>query len=194
MADGEMGMDSTGDDMAMTEGDDMADDMTDDMDITDEMDSMQAKILSENSPWVTTAIYKQVDGAMDTSMNFITDPEVSKGTISSAQYTMEEFVFVPVDTMTGAFDTSDVDAITSNRGTYEIMTKDGVMYRKIMAKNYSNEREITELTPTKFTYLFSPDGGTTNYYVEHEPYSTVYPEMMYPEELSMKVNEVFMME
>ena len=40
--------------------------------------------LENNSPWVTTAIYKVENGIVDKSVNYISDSTISNNTISSA--------------------------------------------------------------------------------------------------------------
>lgn len=175
---------------------DSADELSSDESSEEELSN---DVFSENSPWVTTAVYAQLaDGTMDTSVNLI-NTEVAKGTVSSAQYRDGEFIFVTaiVDETTG-LPTGDFDAgddnyasLLNNWGAYSVKTDDGKSYRDLSDTNlgYSNSREITEATSTKFTYLVEVDG--TNYYVEHEPYSTFFPSKTYPADLEAAVTAKF---
>ena len=152
------------------------------------------EIIESSSPWITTALYKQKNGEIDRSINYINDTSISNGTISSAQYKDGKFIFVPVDPNTGDF-TSPMTAEThtSNFGNYELYTIDGTLTRRLFNTNfgYTNERKVTQLDSSKFTYLFTPSNDSVMYYVEHEPYHTVFPNKTYPDSLNTLVNERF---
>jgi len=139
--------------------------------------------------WVTTAVYRQVDGKLDEGTNYINDP-VAQGTVSSARYSSDRFVFVPVDIETGEFDLGDVSALVRNSGKYELIADEaGNLSRRVYDTTfgYTHTRTITHLSAKEFTYTFENDGQT--YYVEHRPYFKVYPGVPYPEELETAVQK-----
>jgi hypothetical protein len=144
-----------------------------------------------STTWVATAVYKQVDGIADEGVNFVNDP-VAQGTVSSARYGKDWFVFVPLDTESGEFDLTDVSALVSNNGKYELTTdENGKLIRRVYDTNfgYSHTRIITTLNNKLFTYIFDKDGDI--YYVEHRPYRNVYPDKIYPEELRIEIYRLF---
>lgn len=144
-----------------------------------------------STPWVTTAVYKQVNGKTDKSKNYIND-DVAQGTVSSAQYSDDQFVFVPLDTKTGKFDLSDTSALVKNSGKYELLVDgNGRLARRVYDTrfNYTHTRVIEHLSNQEFTYVLEKDGET--YYVEHLPYSAVYPQVSYPAKLQAEVDRLF---
>lgn len=155
------------------------------------------ELLTENSPWITSAVYLQVDGKISKTTNYIGDGVISSGTVSSAQYTDSSFVFVPVNPTTGAFEfpqvkPEDIQSNLNNNGYYKIIDVNGVSSREIYCTKfgYTNVRPITEISATKFTYTFVHANGNT-YYVEHDPYSLAFPASTYPVAIQTQVNELF---
>jgi len=140
-------------------------------------------VLRNSSPWATTAIYQEVNGQIDTGTNFISDPEISAGTISSAQYRDGRFVFIGLNNADGF-----------SFGEYEIVD-DGVgnIIRRItnasFAPNAVIDRSLTTVTADEFTYSLERDGNT--YHVEHKPYAQAFPAAVYPEDLQTAVDGFF---
>lgn len=162
--------------------------------------------LRAGSPWATTAIYLQVNGEPDTSINYINDETISAGRISSAQYREGMFMFVGMnDHTTGEFDESalisNMEAVINgdspegfSLGDYEIiLDEDNNSVRQItnasFAPNATINNIVTTATDHMFTYTFEKDG--TTYYVEHEGYGETYPERIYPEMLQTAINKTF---
>ena len=141
--------------------------------------------------WVTTAVYKQVKGEFDRSVNYINDP-VAQGTVSSAQYSLDRFVFVPVDTKTGKFDLNNISALVKNNGKYELLyDTNGKLNRRLYdtSLGYTNSRVIERLNSDEFSYIFNKDGE--NFLVEHRPFVKIYPGVTYPSELQDAISKLF---
>jgi hypothetical protein len=99
-------------------------------------------------------------------------------------------VFVPVDIETGEFDLGDVSVLVRNSGKYELIAdEEGNLSRRVYDTTfgYTHTRTITHLSAKEFTYSFDKDGQT--YYVEHRPYGSVYPGVLYPKELETAVEK-----
>jgi hypothetical protein len=144
-----------------------------------------------STKWVTTAVYKQVNGEFDKSVNYLNDP-VAQGTVSSAQYSLDRFVFVPVDTKTGKFDLSNISALVKNNGKYDLpYDTNGKLTRRLYdtALGYTNSRVIVRLNPDEFSYIFNKDGE--NFLVEHRPFAKIYPGVAYPSELHDAISKLF---
>jgi hypothetical protein len=153
--------------------------------------SEKGKTILSSTRWVTTAVYKQVNGIIDRSVDYIDDP-VAQGTVSSAQYSLDRFVFVPVDTKTGKFDLSNISALVKNNGRYELTyDPDGKLTRRLYdtALGYTNSRVIERLIPDEFAYIINKNGET--FIVEHRPFAVKYPGATYPAELQDAINRLF---
>lgn len=151
----------------------------------------KGRSLLSSGPWVTTAVYKQVNRKADKSKNYINDA-VAKGTVSSARYSENQFVFVPLNTKTGEFDLSDISALVKNSGKYELLVDgSGHLVRRVYDTRfgYTHTRVIEQLSDKEFTYIFEKDGES--YFVEHLPYRTVYPEVSYPARLQAAIDKLF---
>lgn len=162
--------------------------------------------LKVNSPWATTAIYLQVDDTADTSVNYISDPVISSGTISSAQYRDGKFIFLSMsDYTTGEFnETALVSSLTDvanggspagfSFGDYKIIINgQDKAVRRITNASFAPtatiDRTITEASEDKFTYLMEKDG--VKYYVEHKRYAQAFSEATYPKSLQTAVDATF---
>lgn len=163
--------------------------------------------LRKGSPWATTAIYLQVNGQADTSVNYINDAAISQGTISSAQYRNGQFLFVGMnDFTTGEFDhVALVDSLVavSNdeanpqgfaKGDYQLLLNEqGQVTRRITKASFAPtatiDRVVTEATENKFTYTFSKNGET--YYVEHLNYADAFKGQTYPQTLQTAIDAFF---
>ena len=174
---------------------------------SDQQISAINQTLIDGSPWATTAIYLQVNDKPDTSINYIDDKAISKGTISSAQYSKGQFLFIGMaDYTTGDFDetslTSNLNATTDNGsapkgfafGNYQIVLNDQEnAVRRITNASFAPsaviDRTVTEANSDKFTYTFTKNGKT--YYVEHKNYQTAFPEQRYPAALQVAVEKFF---
>jgi len=158
--------------------------------------------LKDGSPWATTGVFLQVDGEADRSVNFIENPDISKGTISSAQYNDGRFAFVRLsDFTTGALD-KDALIVAFNAdkadgfsfGEYEIIDDGaGNFTRRITNASFAPDavidRSLTTVTPDEFTYSLERNGNT--YHVEHKPYALAFPAAVYPEDLQTAVEGFF---
>ncbi|CAA0154666.1 hypothetical protein R5N98_06535 [Tenacibaculum maritimum] len=151
-----------------------------------------AEKLEKFSPWITTAIYKVSNGQIDTSINYISDSIISRGTISSAQYKNGKFIFVPVNYITGKFADTISDNLTANYGKFEIFKKSNEEYRRLFDTNfnYTNERKVIKINNEEFTYELKHSSGNT-YYVEHFPYNKKFPSLIYPNELQAAIDKRF---
>lgn len=163
--------------------------------------------LKDGSPWATTAVYLQVDGQPDTSVNYINDATISAGTISSAQYRNGQFLFIGMDDYTtGDFNDdsliSSLNAVIENNeapkgyafGDYKVILDDsGKAVRRITNASFAAsaiiDRVVTEATLDKFTYTFTKEGKT--YYVEHENYAAAFPKQTYPATLQTAIDNFF---
>jgi len=162
--------------------------------------------LKTNSPWVTTAIYLQVDGKADTSVNYISDTIISSGTISSAQYRDGKFIFLGMsDYITGEFNeialvnslmdvVNDGSPVGFSFGDYEIiLDNQNNTVRRITNASFAPaaiiDRTVIEASEVTFTYLMEKDG--IEYYVEHERYADVFPGVNYPQTLQTAVDATF---
>jgi len=165
------------------------------------------QVLKAGSPWATTALYLQTDGKSDKSENLINDSNISKGTISSAQYSEEKFMFIGMSDYTkGTFNqdalVSSINAATNSgskpkgfaHGDYEVVKDDnGNTTRRITNASFAPskviDRTVTVATPAEFGYTFNKNGKT--YYVEHKPYAVAFPEATYPAVLQTAVDSFF---
>lgn len=162
--------------------------------------------LKTNSPWATTAIYMQVDGKADTSVNYISDATISSGTISSAQYRDGKFMFIGMSDYTmGKFDeTALINSLMDvadngspvgfSFGDYEIILDDqDDTVRRITNASFAPtaiiDRTVTEASAVKFTYLMEKDG--IKYYVEHERYADAFAGVTYSQALQTAVDVTF---
>lgn len=166
------------------------------------------QILMDGSPWATTALYLVVDGTTDKSTNYIDDSDISRGTISSAQYSNGLFMFIGMkDYKTGAFDqTALITAISkaANEGASPsgfaygdyAMVRDGEgsNIRRISNASFAPDaiinRTVTVANDSEFGYVFTAANGNS-YYVEHKPYSQAFSNMNYPEQLQKEVDGFF---
>jgi len=160
------------------------------------------KNLVNGSPWITTAVYKEVNGKMDTSKNYI-DTEIANGTISSAQYKNNKFIFVFLkDYTTGEFNLPEISENIKNinkddkasgfvYGDLKIVELNGEVVRELHNPSFNTniviKRVISEVNKNIFTYKFEKDGST--YYVEHRPYKDVFSNKKYPTELQEAVDK-----
>ncbi|UJF17006.1 hypothetical protein L0B53_03430 [Vibrio sp. SS-MA-C1-2] len=152
--------------------------------------------LTLNAPWATTAVYKEVDGEMDTSVNYI-DTDIANGTISSAQYRDGKFMFIFMsDHHKGTFNeniASNIEATIEGsdpkgfvHGEFSVeLNENGDVVRKL----FGGQRIVTEATNEMFTYKMVVEGET--YFVEHQPYALAFPKQQYPVELEQAVNDFF---
>lgn len=166
------------------------------------------QILANGSPWATTGVYLQFNGKTDKSINFISDSNISAGTISSAQYRNGMFMFIGMsDYATGAFNqasliTSVNDVINNNanpagfsHGDYEIIRDgEGNTIRRISNASFAPDsiidRSVTVATDNEFGYTFTAANGET-YYVEHKPYQVAFPGTTFPSTIQTAVNKFF---
>ncbi|WP_432473167.1 hypothetical protein [Amphritea sp. HPY] len=162
------------------------------------------QILKAGSPWATTAVYLQTDGKSDKSANLIGDSAISKGTISSAQYSESGFMFIGMTDYTkGTFNqdalVSSINAVTETgskpagfaHGDYAIVKDDkGSITRRITNASFAPtkviDRTVTVATADEFGYTFNKNGNT--YYVEHKPYGAAFPGATYPAKLQTAVD------
>ncbi len=159
--------------------------------------SKAIEYLEDSSPWATTAVYKEVDGSMDTSKNYI-DTDIANGTISSAQYKDGRFIFIFMkDYQNGTFNLPTiVDNIKNTTttgskasgfayGDVRVVEVDGELVRELHKPSFNPnivvKRTITEIDDKVFAYKFDKDGET--YYVEHKKYSDAFPNSTYPLDL-----------
>lgn len=173
--------------------------------IADQASNMTVnQVLKTGSPWATTAVYLQTDGKSDKSANLIGDSAISKGTISSAQYSEDKFMFIGMSDYTkGTFNqdalVSSINAVTETgskpkgfaHGDYEVVKDDnGNTTRRITNASFAPskviDRTVTVATADEFGYTFNKNGNT--YYVEHKPYAAAFPEATYPAVLQTAVD------
>ncbi|GGK56095.1 hypothetical protein [Amphritea balenae] len=165
------------------------------------------QVLKAGSPWATTAVYLQTDGKSDKSANLIGDSNISKGTISSAQYSEKKFMFIGMSDYTkGTFNqdslVSSINAVTDSgskpkgfaHGDYAVVKDDkGSTVRRITNASFAPskviDRTVTVATPEEFGYTFNKNGNT--YYVEHKPYGSAFPGVTYPAALQTAVESFF---
>lgn len=161
-------------------------------------------VLRNTSPLATTGIFLEVNGEIDRSTNFITDSDISAGTISSAQYRDGHFIFVGLrDFTTGEFDLPPlVTSLTTEGsqpegfsfGDFEIFSDEqGNTIRRLTNASFAPtaiiDRNVTTATEDLFTYSFERDGST--FFVEHKPYSEAFPTATFPEELQTAIDQFF---
>ncbi|MEH6823813.1 MAG: hypothetical protein V7629_07910 [Motiliproteus sp.] len=164
--------------------------------------------LTSASPWATTAIYLQVNGAPDKSINFIDNASISAGTISSAQYRDGHFLFLSMtDYRTGELDVTSLSVSLATvaagqgspqgfaHGDYEVIQNDqGNRVRRITNASFAPtaviDRQVTTATADEFTYTFTASNGST-YYVEHKPYTSAFSGKAYPKKLQRAVDQFF---
>ena len=161
--------------------------------------------LRSATPLATTGVFREVNGEIDESVNFITDSDISAGTISSAQYRDGRFMFVGLeDFTTGAINVEPLIAsLTSDGATqpagfsfgdFEIFTDaDGNLTRRLTNASFAPtatiDRVVTVATNDLFTYTFERDGET--FHVQHKPYSVAFPGAVFPEELQSAIDQFF---
>lgn len=159
-------------------------------------------VLRNSSPWATTAIYQEVNGQIDTATNLISDPDISSGTISSAQYQDGRFVFIGLSDFTTGELAQDalIDALNTNNasgfsfGDYVIVDDGtGNIVRRLTNASFAPDavidRRLTTVTAEEFTYSFERDGNT--YHVEHKPYAQAFPSAVFPADLQTAVDGFF---
>lgn len=176
--------------------------------IAEQSDKMAVnQVLKAGSPWATTAVYLQTDGKSDKSANLIGDSAISKGTISSAQYSEGQFLFIGMSDYTkGTFNqdalVTSINAVTDSgskpagfaHGDYAIVKNDkGDTVRRITNASFAPtkviDRTVTVATADEFGYTFNKNGNT--YYVEHKPYAAAFPGTTYPAVLQTAVDSFF---